>query len=330
MLSVFDIFRQKNNRVTLSEAEARRLCEIISESLGICQSTTNPDVFFSRLNLAESECRKVVNSGIKGTYGKAAGNLLAGFPDAKESLTNAFLKRAFSDASAKIDKLKTNSGKKKHLDAFSASIHEFEHLLSSKNQYLIHNMLSSIESQDETSYDSIDNAETEDIPSDYTLPSAKMQKFYSLSEQIGNNKDVEKKLRACEASYGILPDVIEEFIKRDHELPPEIYCRDVGPELYMRLGRWDCAARAIKVCIDADAYYPNTSDEGENELQYLRKYMDVANAAVDYIKSNPGTLQKDIYKNLKELDRDTLKTFTRSSLLIRKEKFGNTNKLYIV
>lgn len=153
--------------------------------------------------------------------------------------------------------------------------------------------------------------------------------FYSLSTKINEEKDIYKKLEACEKSYQLLPEFCRYCIEDDEgELPPIINCRDIGPELYMRLGKWNEAENAIRKCIEARAYFP---DDGSDVLDYLDSYKKVANKTLSYIEQNPGCLQRSIYNklSLNEDERDILKHFLRCSLLITKEKSGNTNKLFI-
>lgn len=156
-----------------------------------------------------------------------------------------------------------------------------------------------------------------------------ISKFYELSSLIDSSKDINAKLDACEKSYPLLKEFCRFCIENDGgELPPLINCRDVGPEMYMRLGRWDDAERAIQICSDANAYYP----DNDNEMRtYYSDYRRVAELAISYIRDNPGCLQNKMYNvlHVSEDDRETLKHFLRCSLQIKKEKSGKTNKLYL-
>lgn len=149
--------------------------------------------------------------------------------------------------------------------------------------------------------------------------------YYDLSDAIRNSRDVKAKLAACEASYEILPAFVRAWLKDSDKLPPTILCRDVGVELYLRLGQWANARVAIAKCAVAGAY----PDGGLEALNYLERYRRTAELALEFLRANSGYLQKNIYRALPEADKDCLKSFTRSSLLIRKENFGNTNKLYV-
>lgn len=155
-----------------------------------------------------------------------------------------------------------------------------------------------------------------------------LDKFYELSFKIESEKDVEKKLYYCEESFKILPAVIKLFIDRDNALPSHILCRDTGPWLYMRLGRFNDARRAIQLCIDCNAYYPETGNE---EIAFLNSYENAANIATDFIRKNPGFLQRKIYDALQNdiPDREALKSFIRNSYTLRKVRSGSTNELYI-
>lgn len=150
------------------------------------------------------------------------------------------------------------------------------------------------------------------------------QKFFRLSEKIRSAKDIQTKLAACEESYKILGAFIQDYMAESTRLPDSILCRDVGVELYQRLGEWDKARAAIEKCAEAGAY----PDGGHAAFDYLEKYRHAAETALAFLRTNHGFSQKNLYGALPEVDRECLKSFTRSSLLIRKEKSGGTNKLY--
>ncbi len=153
-------------------------------------------------------------------------------------------------------------------------------------------------------------------------------KFYALSRQIESEKNIYAKLNACEESYKLLSQFVQLCLKEDDELPPLINCRDIGPELYMRLGDWENAKKAINICIAAKAYYP---DSGEYALENLEDYKRVAGQILEFLQMNPGFLQKDIYKAMafNPDDKDIAMHFLRYSMQIEKEPYNKTYQLYI-
>lgn len=156
------------------------------------------------------------------------------------------------------------------------------------------------------------------------VPDEPFTTFYKLSEDIRTSRDISAKLAACESSYKILPEFVRLTLADWGKLPDSIRCRDEGAKLYMRLGDWSAARSAIDKCIAAGAY----PDGGAEALNHLARYEQAARLALAFIDKNPGFPQNKIYKALPAADQDCLKEFVRSSLLIRKEKFGRTNKLY--
>ena len=159
-------------------------------------------------------------------------------------------------------------------------------------------------------------------------PGEPWETYFQLSERIQNEKDIFAKLDACEKSYQILPDIAKLF-RQDGGLPPSILCRDMGPILYMRLGKWFAAHSAIQKCIEAKAYRYKKDEKAV--LKYLAEYQLSVEIAVSFLLENPGFLQSKIYKALSDTkaNLDCLKDFTRSSLLIRKEPAGKSNKLFL-
>lgn len=149
-----------------------------------------------------------------------------------------------------------------------------------------------------------------------------IKEFYELSSVIDSRRNIYEKIDACEKSYPFLKEYWRFCIENDDgELPPFINCRDIGPELYMRLGRWSDVERVIQICAEANAYYPNN----DNEIwTYYSNYKRIANLAAIYIQNNPGCLQNRIYSalNVADDDKEHLQHFLRCSLQIRKEKHG--------
>lgn len=163
---------------------------------------------------------------------------------------------------------------------------------------------------------------------DFVLPAKCAPKLYENHQAIYEEKDIQKRLQLCEDGLKLLSEFMIPYLNSGFPAPEDIACRDLAPELYMRIGDWSNALRVIQICIVANAYYPKS---GEEELLYLRQYSETATGAVSYIAEHPGTLQRDIYKKLcPPLDREMLKHFTRYSLQIWKEPYKNTNKLYCI
>lgn len=151
--------------------------------------------------------------------------------------------------------------------------------------------------------------------------------FYNLMDQIDAAQAVTEKLILCEQARPLLAQFVATSISQDGDLPPCIMCRDYAPIWYMQLGQWQKAEEYIRFCISCKAYYP---DNGKYELQYLKQYKKAAITALSYIAQNPGCLQSKIYGAIgNSVDRDCLKDFTRSSMLIKKVPYKKTNMLYV-
>ncbi len=159
-----------------------------------------------------------------------------------------------------------------------------------------------------------------------------LETYYNLSDRIQSGKEVLPKIEACEKSYKILKPVISYFRKDTDGLPPVINCRDRGPSLYMRLGDWDNAEKAIKVCINTEAY--NNAKDGMAALDYLETYKKAAQAAINFIIKNPGFLQKNIYialtQEIGEENIPILKDFMRETYVFHKEPEKGSNRLYYI
>ena len=152
-------------------------------------------------------------------------------------------------------------------------------------------------------------------------------RYFELSERIRASRDIYDKLTACEESFKVLKKFVETELAEYEELPPKILCRDVAPKLYMQLGEFEKARRAIKICAEAGTY----DDDGAAEFDYLTRYETTARTAIEFLREHKGILQRDVYKAFAgtAIDKACLKEFLRASRLIRKEKSGTTNKLFL-
>ena len=221
-----------------------------------------------------------------------------------------------------INSVKTQSAKYKKLEDFRQNAHSL--FKGSSSDILLADTLCNKYSLQINQLEASLNSDGDGLD---IHPSSNTLSFFELSNIIETEKDIQKKLDACEKSYALLPQFVSDCVKMDDELPPFINCRDVGPILYMWIGNWSSAQLSIEKCITANAYYP---EDGAAELRYLNTYRKVALTAISYIRENPGCLQRNIYKALgfENEDRDALKDFLKHSQQITKEKSGNTYKLY--
>lgn len=163
---------------------------------------------------------------------------------------------------------------------------------------------------------------------DFVLPAECAPAIYQEQQQAYETDDIKKCIRICQKQLKQLHEFMAPYLSAKFSAPSELACRDLLPDLYMKLGEWKKAEKAIKSCISANAYYPN---DGSEQLADFEAYRKIATTVLSYISDNPGCLQRNIYKALpyEGADREYLKYFLRSSLQITKEKSGNTNKLYV-
>ena len=164
---------------------------------------------------------------------------------------------------------------------------------------------------------------------DYSIKNIDINSFLSLSQKITETRDLYEKLRICEHALPALPSFVNYCMKTDGELPPCIPCRDITPELFMRIGEWDKARKVIEYCVACGA---NDKGEIDELLAGLSVRHVAADAALNYLRETPGALQKDIYSipALSSCSHDALVWFCRNSRQIRKEKYQNTNRLFAV
>lgn len=162
---------------------------------------------------------------------------------------------------------------------------------------------------------------------DFILPAECTSLFYKHQQNLYTETDIDKKIRLCERDLKKLPEFMAPYLSVGFSAPDDLACRDLLPDLYMQLGKWDKAEKAINTCIAAKAYFPG---DGLDRLADFTSYRKVATETLSYIQKNQGCLQRNIYKAMQyEGDkREQLKYFLRYSKQIRKEKHGNTNELY--
>ncbi|MDO4298840.1 MAG: hypothetical protein Q4C59_10275 [Lachnospiraceae bacterium] len=163
------------------------------------------------------------------------------------------------------------------------------------------------------------------IPEYYSL----YEEFYSYGEKYNSPSSTHEKLQYCKKALKLLPDIVLADLEQDGKLIriPEV-CY-VMPEMYMRIGEWEKAKETVKYCIACNAYY-SEPEVGESELSYIETFQETALVALEFIKNNPGFLQKNMYKALADkTDHDCLKHFLRCSEQIEKIPYKKTNMLYV-
>ncbi|TGY91000.1 hypothetical protein E5329_23195 [Petralouisia muris] len=162
---------------------------------------------------------------------------------------------------------------------------------------------------------------------DFVLPAKCTSLFYKHQQELYTEKDIDKQIRLCESDLKKLPEFIEPYISANFSAPDELACRDLLPDLYMQLGKWDKAEKIIKKCIDSNAYFP---ENGSKALTNFESYKKIATETLAYISQNSGCLQRNIYKKMgyEGEEKELLKDFLRYSRLIKKVKYNNTNQLF--
>ena len=163
--------------------------------------------------------------------------------------------------------------------------------------------------------------------SDFVLPADCAPMIYSIQQKIYNENDKNKCIRLCRRQLKALNEFMQPYISAGFPSPDELACRDLLPDLYMQLGKWEDAKNTIQACIEAKAYYP---ENGSDALTRLERYKRVAAETLSHISNKPGCLQSGIYKAMgyENEDKECLRDFLCSSTLIRKVKHKSTYELY--
>lgn len=153
--------------------------------------------------------------------------------------------------------------------------------------------------------------------------------FYIWSDKIRYGSDIYAKIEACEESYKLLPQFVKDSLKDYKELPPTIYCRDRGPTLYAMTGQWDKAIDSVQFCISVHAY--QTKEKESEALSNILQMCDIGKRIVSYVSDHPGCLQKDIYKTVEisPEEKNSAKYFLRYNVVLRKEPYNKTNRLFL-
>jgi hypothetical protein len=319
--------------------QLKRTVEILTDSINLINASNNLDVVLRRYDMAIDSLQKL--SAYTDNELRALGLNL------KEPLHNTLLKiqdnkiEIFNQAIIRnleheVISVTQNNAKVKHISKLQSKYESNPLLPVESRKFLADQCNIYISKYVPKKYTLIDSIEhtVHDLTmfdnETFTYNSHNddfITKFYELSHLIDSSKDIYDKLDACEKSFPLLKEFCRFCLENDGELPPFINCRDVGPEMYMRIGKWDDAERVIQICIDAKAYYPN---DGSQELTNFENYKQVALETLSFISQNPGCLQRNIYKVMGyEGDKkEYLKVFLRNSKLIQKVKYNNTNQLF--
>lgn len=151
--------------------------------------------------------------------------------------------------------------------------------------------------------------------------------YFSAIEKASLSKNDDDRILYLEKALSALPEFISHCKEFNDELPPGVPPRDTLPELYMRYGEWIKAQRTVNECFSMGAL---TKEEYIDIIEMIEARQTAVEGLLDFLRKNPGYLQKNVYKSpaLSAYDHNALVWVCRSFKLIRKEKYGNTNKLY--
>jgi hypothetical protein len=165
-----------------------------------------------------------------------------------------------------------------------------------------------------------------------TSPSAAIdydaaQHYYNLLNSMKRLKKLANETKDYTAYFATGEESLLylDWMKRD-VAPPAIPCIQELPHIYCVCNRWDDAIRVHGVALEKGLI---------DKFQYDEAIIDIRNKelthreAIEFIKNNPGVLQRDIYKKLLSVEKDYLKWVMRYSRDIGKVKSGNTYELYI-
>lgn len=155
-----------------------------------------------------------------------------------------------------------------------------------------------------------------------------IQKMSQIKKTNISQNDLNKYYKYGEESLVHLRAAIKEMLSwgDNAEIAPSIPPRDDLPDMYMRFGNWGDAIRVFNECYKGLAL---SKEDLEDKIKWVNLCKETSSSVLLHLEEFPGTLQKDMYKRLYELDKESLKWVLRFYQDISKIKYKNTNMLYI-
>lgn len=149
-------FKSKKENITIDSenitiVQVQNSIRIIQDSAQIIQETTNPDTFFSRLNLFYSEMIKLHGYHGKVTLSIDPNEMISAFEKDKQSIIHNFIVRYYNVICDEASKLKTITAKNKRFQKFVNSFEPYSSYLDEYNtNYIKQKYISSVEKLSET------------------------------------------------------------------------------------------------------------------------------------------------------------------------------------
>lgn len=176
-------------------------------------------------------------------------------------------------------------------------------------------------------------------------------KHFFLSEKIkevrpkrNNEGDIDKCIAYCEEGMNNLVA----FIKEDYDNarqnhlylqeigakrefisptpPPSILCRDVLIDCYLMTNQFDLAKSVVKRTLIAGAWNEELSTE---QIAFIENVRNAHILLFDRLKEFPGTLQKDVYAIVSNVDKKAMQWYLANSKTIFKVKLKSTYSLWL-
>ena len=164
--------------------------------------------------------------------------------------------------------------------------------------------------------------------SSFVLPAGCTQAFCENASMIEKEKDMERRILLCEEGLLMLSEFLKPYVSSGWDIPEDLPCVYWSIHDYMVTGNWDDTKRVIQICTDAGMY---SNDKHKETVNWLQDVSEASAMTLDYLRANPGTLQRNIYRKIcPPCNREALKWFLSNSMQIRKEKADKTNKLFAV
>lgn len=112
---------------------AKNAIKIIEDSVKLINTTTNPDVFFKRLELFEEKLNVLCELKDIKFNGQKPKDKLKEFKKEKHFIVNAFIDRCFEETILKIDSLKTVDAKLRNREKFYVELLTYINSMPSKS-----------------------------------------------------------------------------------------------------------------------------------------------------------------------------------------------------